>query len=141
VKEFNLAGLLRLRRTEEDIAGAELARINHRLRENDRIDHRARLALAGYGEEATSTETLRAIAASRQSSAVALAELRATREQINTEQQDAQSKYTTARTRSVSLEKLEERHRERMFAEDLRAEQAALDELTNNKRPENGEDV
>jgi flagellar FliJ protein len=139
VKDFSLAGLLRLRKTQEDAAAADLSRANHRLRENERIDRRARLALAEYGEEATSTEHLRAIAASRMTSAVLLAEMRATRDNLTAEQTTAQQTYTEARTRSVALEKLEARHRERMFAEELRAEQNALDELANSRRPENGE--
>lgn len=139
MKPFNLTGLLRLRKTQEDAAAADLSQANHRLRENDRIDRRARLALASYGEEATSTEQLRAIAASRLTSAVMLAELRSTRDSLTADQQAAQQTYTEARTRSVALEKLETRHRERMFAEELRAEQNALDELANSRRPENGE--
>lgn len=139
MKQFTLAGLLRLRKTQEDAAAGDLARANRRLRENEQIDRHARLALASYGDEATSTEQLRAIAASRLATSVTLAELRITRDALDQERGEAQQTYTIARTRSVTLEKLEERHRERMFAEELRAEQNALDELANTRRPENGD--
>ena len=129
-KPFSLAGLLRLRRTEQDIAGAELARANARIRDNATTERRARRALAEYGDTATSTETLRAIAAARQASATMLAELAIVLEDDLTAHERAKADYLTARMRFAGLEKTEHRHREAAIAEDLKNEQQALDELT-----------
>lgn len=140
-KPFSLAGLLRLRHTEQDLAGANLARANTRVRDNATTEKRARRALASYGDTATSTENLRAIAASRQASAALLTELMVVSDRDLTDRDAAQAAYNAARTRSVGLEKLEQKHRALMFAEELKAEQAALDEIVNTRKPETGENV
>ena len=129
-KPFSLAGLLRLRQTEQDIAGAELARANARIRDNATTERRARRALAEYGDTATSTETLRAIAAARQASATMLAELAIVLEDDLTAHERARADYLAARMRFTGLEKTERRHYEAAVAEDLKTEQQALDELT-----------
>ncbi len=133
-KPFSLAGLLRLRHTEQDAAGAALARANARVRDNAATEKRARRALAEFGDEATSTETLRAIAASRQASAVLLSELLSVSDADLDELATAQDAYNTARARSVGLEKLEHRHHELAVADELKAEQAALDEIAGRAR-------
>lgn len=132
-KPFSLAGLLRLRRTEQDIAGAELARANARIRDNATTERRARRALAEYGDTATSTETLRAIAAARQASATMLAELQIVLDDDFAAHERARADYLTARMRFTGLEKTERRHREAAIAEDLKHEQQALDELTGSR--------
>ncbi len=129
-KPFSLAGLLRLRHTEQDIAGAELARANARIRDNATTERRARRALAEYGDTATSTETLRAIAAARHASATMLAELAIVVEDDLTAQELARADYLTARMRFAGLEKTERRYREAAIAEALKNEQQELDELT-----------
>ena len=132
-KPFSLAGLLRLRRTEQDIAGAELARANARIRDNATTERRARRALAEYGDTATSTETLRAIAAARQASATMLAELQTVLDDDLAAHERARADYLTARMRFTGLEKTERRHREAAIAEELKHEQQALDELTGSR--------
>ncbi len=132
-KPFSLAGLLRLRQTEQDIAGAELARANARIRDNATTERRARRALAAYGDTATSTETLRAIAAARQASATMLAELAIILEDDLTAHERARADYLAARMRFAGLEKTERRHHEAAIAEDLKTEQQALDELTGSR--------
>ena len=129
-KPFSLAGLLRLRQTEQDIAGAELARANARIRDNATTERRARRALADYGDTATSTETLRAIAAARQASATMLSELSAVLEEDLAAHERARDDYLTARMRFTGLEKTERKHREAELAAELKNEQHALDELT-----------
>ena len=129
-KPFSLAGLLRLRQTEQDIAGAELARANARIRDNATTERRARRALAEYGDTATSTETLRAIAAARQASATMLSELSVVLQEDIAAHERAQADYMTARMRFTGLEKTERRHHEAVIAEDLKNEQQAQDELT-----------
>ncbi len=132
-KPFSLAGLLRLRQTEQDIAGAELARANARIRDNATTERRARRALAEYGDSATSTETLRAIAAARQASAMMLSELSTILEEDLAAHERARADYLTARMRFAGLEKTERKHREAAIAEDLKTEQQALDELTGSR--------
>jgi flagellar FliJ protein len=139
-KPFSLAGLLRLRRTEQDIAGAELARANARIRDNATTERRARRALAEYGDTATSTETLRAIAAARQASATMLAELQVVLDDDLAAHERARADYMTARMRFTGLEKTERRHREAAIAEDLKREQQALDELTGSRAAREGDD-
>lgn len=128
-KPFPLAALLRLRRTEQDIAGAELARANSRVRENANTEKRARRALASYGDTATSTETLRAIAAARQAAAAMLSELTTLAAMDLDTQEQAQADYLTARTRAIGLEKTELKHRIATHAAELKAEQLILDEI------------
>jgi flagellar FliJ protein len=132
-KPFSLAGLLRLRHTEQEIAGAELARANARIRDNATTERRARRALAEYGDTATSTETLRAIAAARQASATMLSELSEVLENDIAAHERARADYMTARMRFAGLEKTERRHRDAVIAEELKTEQQALDELTGSR--------
>lgn len=141
MKQFSLAGLLRLRHTQQDIAGTDLARAHGRVRDNAATEKRARQALAEFGETATSTETLRAIASSRQASAAMLAELADINAVNIADLERAQHEYNAARTRSVGLEKLEIKHREQMFAAELKAEQDALDEITNTRTTTPGEEA
>ena len=126
---FRLGGLLRLRRLQEDEAAAELAQANVRRQEAEqrRLDteemlsgavlpHRAnmltwqasiagRAALTGLVQEATMT--------------VAAAASRADR---------AGLVWSAARSRAVTIGKLEDRHTEAVRAEEERLEQLLLDE-------------
>lgn len=141
VRSFSLAGLLRLRHAEQDIAGANLARTNARVRDNARTENRARRALMEFGGanvNSVSTENLRAIAASRLASAVMLHELMAVQEQSTAEQARAQQAYSAARMKSLGLEKLETKHDARVSSEDLRIEQIALDEIASMRGRKDG---
>jgi flagellar FliJ protein len=77
---------------------------------------------------------LRAIAAARASTRSMLTDLdalcRAEAEAVET----ARSVYMTARTRSVGLEKLSDRHRTEWNAGQLKTEQGALDEIASSAR-------
>ena len=126
---FSLAGLLRLRHLEQESAGEELARANANVRDNEHNQRRSRRALAGFGDAATSVETLRAIASARASSTVMLSELIAVAEIRASDAAAAQAAYSEARRTAAGLEKLETRHNERVVNEELHAEQIVLDEI------------
>lgn len=141
VRTFSLAGLLRLRHAEQDIAGADLARSNTRVRDNAHTEKRARRALMEFGGAnvtSISTESLRAIAASRLASAVMLHELAAVQEESTADQARAQEAYSAARMKSLGLEKLEAKHDDRVSSEDLRTEQIALDEIASMRSRKDG---
>jgi flagellar FliJ protein len=128
-RAFPLAGLLRLRRLQEDRAASELAQANGRVRDNDTIQTRARRTLEGFTSTATDVDTLRAIAAARASSTSMLADLSALDATHRQAAQLAQGHFQRAKTQAVSIEKLSDKHVTEAHAEDLRVEQLALDEI------------
>lgn len=126
---FSLAGLLRVRRIQEDQAQGVLAARNARLRENDAVRERALRHLAGFGEPAMSLETLRAVAAARAAGAGMLGELQIRRAGLEAGAAEARTAHREARIRTRGIERLESSHAARALAEDLHAEQLRLDEL------------
>jgi len=128
-RAFPLAGLLRLRRLQEDRAASELAQANGRVRDNNTIQTRARRTLEGFTSTATDVDTLRAIAASRASSTSMLADLSALDVTHRQAAQLAQGDFQRAKIQAVSIEKLSDKHLTEAHAEDLRVEQLALDEI------------
>jgi flagellar protein FliJ len=133
---FPLAGLLRLRHAVEDKAAAELAGANDRMR--DAAD--ARLAARRTLEDSATSITeigdaamLSAVAAARASTRGMLSELDAVVEARRIDADAAQAAYNAARRDALGLEKLETRHDEAAAAEELRAEQAALDEIASRR--------
>jgi flagellar FliJ protein len=60
-----------------------------------------------------------------------LTELNSLSQQLAADVDAAQTAYKDARTKSIGLEKLEERHNIREAAGDLRIEQNAIDEIAN----------
>jgi len=128
-RAFPLAGLLRLRRLQEDRAASELAQANGRVRDNDTIQTRARRTLEGFTSTATDVDTLRAIAAARASSTSMLADLSALDATHRQAAQRAQGDFQRAKIQAVSIEKLSDKHLTEAHAEDLRVEQLALDEI------------
>jgi flagellar FliJ protein len=131
---FRLEGLLRVRRVQEEQAVSVLADRRARLRDSDALRERAMEELAAFGEPGTDVDTLRAVAAARASSAARLGELRIRRQALVPEVDAAQSAHAEARRRVLGLERLEAAHERRVAAEDLRAEQARLDELAAARR-------
>lgn len=128
-RQFSLAGLLRLRQSEQKAAETGLAAANMRsssLRER-RAD--ARSAVADSAGTVVDSSSLLAIAAARASAHSMLAELDALAAAAEIEAAAAQADYTEARRRAVGLEKLENRHDAAFAAAELRAEQGALDEI------------
>jgi flagellar FliJ protein len=128
-RQFPLAGLLRLRKMQEDQAASGLARANSRstTMRNRRAD--ARTELGNSGETAGSSSAMLAIAAARASSQSMLADLDALSAAAEAQLAAARTEYTEARRQAVGLEKLELRHGAELAVADLRTEQGVLDEI------------
>ena len=130
---FPLAGLLRLRKLQQDQAALDLAEANARVAALEARHGRARSALGALGNSPQSIAALNAMAASRASSRSMLAELDALGRNHQESLDTAQSTYNSARAESVALEKLHARHAAALLAEDLRAEQTVLDEIAGDR--------
>ena len=128
-RDFPLAGLLRLRRLQQDSAAGNLAAANADLRRSTEARSEAYDSLAATPLEAADAATLNAIAAARASSRSMLADLLAAEELKGAAVNTAQAEFQAARARSVGLEKLESKHSDAVAVEDLRTEQSILDEL------------
>lgn len=126
---FSLAGLLRLRHLQQELAAGELSSARGRLDENSASQERARVALGAIPTEVTSTAALYAMAAGRASMRSALSDLTSLEHELRLTADAASQQFTKARAAALSLEKLELKHDQKVAAEDLVAEQALLDEL------------
>lgn len=126
---FTLAGLLRLRRVEEDRRAVEL----NSARESEAIGiartHRVRAALSESGADAESYASLVSIAATRASTAEMLVELGEIDAAAAGEVASAVTAHANAHRRTLGLEKLEARFEKQRAAEELKAEQRLLDDL------------
>lgn len=126
---FRLAGLLRLRRLDEDAAaarwGAAAAELRAARERREGLHDRA----TGSSSTPDSVASLRAIAAARSSTMALLSELDAAAATAADIERLRRQAWTGARTATAGLEKLEERHDARVAQERLAADQAALDEL------------
>ena len=131
---FSLAGLLRVRRLEEEEATHTLARATVRLAESTAREAQIRRKLGGGDDEVSGVEVLRAVAAARASSRSMLAELEATHRLNRHDVDEARAAFAEARTRSKGLEKLEEKYDRAVTRAELRTEQNALDEIANGAR-------
>ncbi len=126
---FALAGLLRYRRLREDQAAASLAGARRAvqaaadalLHEQDRLD--------GTSVEVCSAAALQAVAAARTAARARLTELGAVEVRGRTELHRSQLEFNAARSRTLALEKLSDRHAQSEAVEELRQEQLVLDEL------------
>ena len=126
---FPLAGLLRLRKLQQDQAALDLAEANARVAASEARRGRARSALGALGNTPGTSAALNAMAAARSSSRSMLAELEALGRTEQDTLESSQSAYNAARAESVALEKLHDRHAEALLALDLHAEQTVLDEI------------
>jgi len=138
---FPLAGLLRLRQTQQEQTASDLAIANARAHEINSKQDRVRLALSNVSSQAASTSVLYAVAAARASSQSMLAELDALDCDHRPVLDGAARAFTEARARSTGLEKLESKHSAEVVAEELHAEQVALDEIASvgwHRRKEEG---
>ncbi|NJC21219.1 flagellar FliJ protein [Arthrobacter pigmenti] len=136
-RRFPLAGLLRLRQVNQDQAAADLAAANGRLRESSARRRQALVALDGSTAHIADTAALHAIAAARSAARGMLTELAAVEDGLRSEATRAQEAFNAARTQTIGLEKLKERHAAEVSAEDLRTEQKTLDELASRTRGNN----
>jgi len=125
---FRLAGLLRLRKLQEDSVRAQLARTRATELQRRRSEQRVRNVLGESAVDATSAEAVQSIAAARASSSSMLGELDALLAQDAAAVTEAEAAHAAAHARTVQIEKLEERHVARTRADGLRAEQLVLDE-------------
>ncbi|PCN47610.1 hypothetical protein Csp2054_10850 [Curtobacterium sp. 'Ferrero'] len=139
-RRFPLAGLLRLRHTEQGRAAAMLAAANDRLRDaaDARVAARRSLADRADAQPIEDAATLSAVAAARAATRGMLEELDAVVRSRRTEADAAQEAYRAARRAALGLEKLEEHHTAAVVAEELRTEQNALDEIAARNRAEGG---
>jgi flagellar FliJ protein len=128
-RSFPLAGLLRLRQVQQDQAAIDLAAANARVAEGTARQRRARSSLGATSSEAASTSVLYAVAASRAASRGMLADLQALECDHLAALDTANTAFTSARSRSIGLEKLEVRFDDAVASGALRAEQAVLDEI------------
>lgn len=133
-RTFRLASLLRLRKITEDDAAARLGQASAaRLRADA---HRAR-AIADLGGHQLDSEvniaTWRASAAARSALRQNLLAATAMSAASAARVAEREAEWQAARAQSVPLEKLEERHGERVVAEDLRLEQIELDEVASRR--------
>ena len=126
---FPLAGLLRLRKLQQDQAALDLAEANARAATLEARHGRARTALSALENSPQTVAALNAMAAARSSSRSMLAELEALGRNQQESVDSAQTSYNAARAESVALEKLHDRHAAALLAEDLHAEQTVLDEI------------
>ncbi|MCQ2002037.1 flagellar export protein FliJ [Arthrobacter zhaoxinii] len=128
-RTFPLAGLLRLRQLQQDRAAGELAAANLRMQETREARAGVYNALEASFSQPVDATTMNAIAAARSSSRSMLADLNALGTRHAAEVEAARTEFSSARARSVGLEKLEGKFAEGEAAEDLRTEQTILDEL------------
>lgn len=133
-RKFPLAGLLRLRRIQEDQAAVSLAAAHTKSRQHNERRSQARTELSGTQTEVSSVASLRAVAAARACASGMLAELDALAAVHRGTVTEAETAYKLSRIQSVSIENLEERHASRVAEEDLKSEQAAVDEAANRLR-------
>jgi flagellar protein FliJ len=142
-RDFRLSTLLRLRRLGEDSARAELARARAAETAERRRRRGVREVLGEDTAEPTGPGTISAIAAARAAGANLLAELdvvigeraadaaraEAALAEAAADAARAEAALAEAALQTRRLEKLEQRHRDAVIAEELAAEQSALDEI------------
>jgi flagellar FliJ protein len=128
-RTFPLAGLLGLRRLEENQAAAALSEANSRTGSIRARRGTALRDLDGSPSSVAGTDALRMAAFARASSRSMLSDLAALSALAEADTAQAREDFQAARARTVGLEKLEEKHTAAVMAEDLRAEQIVLDEI------------
>jgi flagellar protein FliJ len=136
MKPFSLAGLLRLRRLQEDQAAASLAHARRTVRDTSARIAAAHAELASADAKIATADELWAIAATRSSSASMLAELTELERVQAQEVERRAAAHTDAARAARGIEKLETKHAVAARTEDLRVEQLALDELAGRGRGE-----
>ena len=130
MREFSLAGLLRLRKLQQDAAGGSLLRARSRASELAAQRTHVRDAMLGAGQDSDSISTMHAIAAARASTSSMLTDLSVLESEAQHGVDAALREHAIARRAVLSVEKLEARHREQARLEELRDEQKTLDELS-----------
>lgn len=129
MSRFRLAGLLRLRKMQEDTAAAELARTSVRRREAERLEARARAVIGGHEMGSGGGQMWVASVAARSAYSASVDMARAAVGEAMDAEAAAQLVYRAAKQKATTLDKLESRHIEAERAEEERVEQQVLDEL------------
>lgn len=136
-RTFRLAGLLRLRRLEEERAAAALAAANAEARRaeatrDERVNVMAGTVFPRHADEGLwrTAVAARASLTALVGEAEVLAEVAARRGELATQD------WSAARSRVSMLDKLAERHEASVRAEDNRVEQQLLDEAAARRREE-----
>ncbi|QZN86141.1 flagellar export protein FliJ [Cellulomonas sp. C5510] len=129
-RAFRLAGLLRLRTLAEEQAAA---RLGDATRSRDAAAARRDATQAALGDarfpSGTDALGMRAVVASRMALSALLVDQRAAATAAQDVVEAADTAWSQARTRTRTLEKLQEKHEETVRVEDQRAEQVVLDEV------------
>lgn len=129
-RAFRLAGLLRLRSIAEEQAAATLA---DRTRGRDAAAARSRATEAALGDAQFAVDmsslNMQAVVASRLALSALLVDHRARVDQAQDEVDVADAAWAEARTRTRTLEKLQDKHEAAARVEEQRAEQIVLDEI------------
>lgn len=138
-RPFRLAGLLRVRALQEEQAAAALAEANaERLRAIQRRAETERMLSAHALPMVTDEGGWRAAVARRVALATLSRDAAAAEEHATSLAEARTREWSEARTRTRALDKLAERHRAEVGAEELAAEQQDLDEAA--RRTANGSD-
>jgi flagellar biosynthesis chaperone FliJ len=127
---FNLSGLLRLRRVEEDQRALELNSARDQEAIGAARSRRVRSELAASNVDPVSYASLASIAATRASTTELLSELSELEAAALEQVAVAASAHAEAHRRTLGLEKLEGRFDVARAAEENKAEQLALDDLS-----------
>ncbi|GGD75085.1 hypothetical protein [Microbacterium murale] len=135
-RDFSLAGLLRVREIQERAAAQRLSRAVIDARHTEARDRRLRTALAGEGTEAVDVRSLAALAAARGAGRSLLADLSSLDAIQQEELAQARSEHADARCAMRGLDRLADAHAVRERTEELRSEQAELDEIASRARAE-----
>lgn len=128
-KQFTLAGLLRLRHMQEDAAAADLAAANRRRTAGSERRAAARIELGESDAQVSTAAGMIAMAAARASSQSMLADLQAMAVLDDEAALVAQDAFNAARKNTKGLEKLQQKHVLGVAADELAAEQIAVDEI------------
>ncbi|WP_426184690.1 flagellar FliJ family protein [Microbacterium sp. TWP3-1-2b2] len=133
---FSLAGLLRVRQIQERAAAQRLSRAVIDARHTEARDRHLRSALAGEGTDAVDVRSLAALAAARSAGRSMLADLTALAEVQSQSVDEARAEHAEARRAMRGLDRLAEAHAVRARTDELRVEQAELDEIASRSRTE-----
>jgi flagellar protein FliJ len=135
-RTFRLAGLLRLRALAEDRAAVRLAEAT---REREGAEARRQSTEDTLGGAhlpgSMDASAMRAVVASRLALSGLLTEHAQNVVAAQEVVQQADAAWAEARSRTRTLEKLQERHEEAERVDELRAEQAVLDEIAGRRVP------
>lgn len=131
--KFRLAGLLRVRALQEDLAAAELADARRELRSVRARRARTIAALEGVDAAQVGIANLSAIAASRASADALIADLRILEESLGIRIDQAAEDHRTTHTATRTVERLRDRFDAARRRDRQRHEQIEMDEIAGNR--------